>query len=310
MLGCVYDIADYLTTDALSSPEGGFYSSEDADSLYRSNETEKREGAFYVWTRKEFETLLSEQEAAICVRFWNVKRHGNVAMKNDAMDEFTNQNVLAVQSTPSQLAKEYGLSEEEVVRIIKEARRKLWEHREKERPRPSLDDKIVTCWNGLAIGGLARASAALDEIDHERAKGYLEHAIRAAKFLREKMYDEASGRLKRVYHEGSGDVAGFADDYAFLVQGLIHLYEATFDESYLEWANRLQSEYLCRLSLSARKTDQTLRNTNLPLLGRHLLGLLLHRGRSFRSHPPSQRRDGQRRALSQRHQRPESVSTL
>lgn len=246
MLGCVYDIADYLTADALAAPQGGFYSSEDADSFYRSTDTEKREGAFYVWTRKEFETLLNEQEAEICAKFWNVKRHGNVALKNDAMDEFTNQNVLAVQSTPSQLAKDLGLSEEEVVRIIKEGRRKLWEHREKERPRPNLDDKIVTCWNGLAIGALARASAALEEVDHERAKGYLEQAIRAAKFLRENIYDEGTGKLIRVYREGTGDVAGFADDYAFLIRGLTHLYEATFDESYLEWADRLQSEYLQR----------------------------------------------------------------
>ncbi|KAI9780281.1 MAG: hypothetical protein M1816_003123 [Peltula sp. TS41687] len=240
MLGCVYDIADYLTADALAAPEGGFHSSEDADSLYRSTETEKREGAFYVWTRKEFDTLLSEQEAEICARFWNVQRHGNVARKDDAMDEFTNQNVLAVHKTPSQLAREFGLSEEVVVGIIKEGKRKLWEHREMERPRAALDGKIVTCWNGLAIGSLARTSVSLEPIDPEHAQAYLKHAVRAANFIRENMYDEATGKLKRLYFKGSGHVSGFADDYAFLIQGLIHLYEATFDESYLQWADSLQ----------------------------------------------------------------------
>lgn len=243
MLGCVYDVADYLTDDALAAPVGGFYSSEDADSYYRSTDTEKREGACYVWTRKEFDTLLSEQEAEVCAKFWNVRRHGNVARRNDAQDEFANQNVLAVQSTPTHLTREFGLSEDDVVRIIKSARRKLWAHREKERPRPNLDDKIVTCWNGLAIGSLARTSAALEEVDRDRAARYLDHAVKAAQFLRENMIDRSTGRLKRVYREGSGDVPGFADDYAFLIQGLINLYEATFDESYLEDADRLQSTY-------------------------------------------------------------------
>ena len=240
MLGCVYDIADYMTDDVLAAPAGGFYSSEDADSFYRSNESEKREGAFYVWTRKEFDSILGEREAEVCAKFWNVKRHGNVALENDVLDEFTNQNVLAVVSTPTRLAKEFGLSEAEVVDMIKEGRRKLWKHRQKERPRPSLDHKIVTCWNGLAVGSLARASSVLHQIDPDRAAHYLKQATRAVALVRAKLIDESNARLQRIYSDDIADVPGFADDYSFFIWGLIHLYEATFDEAYLELADRLQ----------------------------------------------------------------------
>lgn len=242
MLGAVYDIADYLTSDALAAPGGGFFSAEDADSLPSSGDTEKREGAFYVWTRKEFDAVLSEREAEVCAKFWNVERHGNIAPENDAHDEFMNQNVLAIVSTPAQLARVFGMREEEVVEIIKSGRRKLRAHRDRVRPRPSLDDKIVTAWNGLAIGALARVSAALEEIDPKRSAEYRKHSENAAAFVRQNLYDEEHATLKRVYRERPGDVLGFADDYAFMIAGLLHLYEATFDETHLEFADRLQSK--------------------------------------------------------------------
>ena len=242
MLGTVYDIADYLTTDALAAPRGGFYSAEDADSLYRSTDTEKREGAFYVWTRKEFDTVLGEREAEVCAKFWNVKRHGNVASENDAHDEFINQNVLAVVSTPAQLAKDFGMSEEVVVKILKQGRAKLRTHRDSARCRPNLDDKIITGWNGMAIGALARVSAVLEQVDPKRSADYREHAEKAVAFLREHVLDESTDTLKRVFREGAGETAGFADDYAFMIDGLLDLYEATFNETYLELADRLQSK--------------------------------------------------------------------
>ncbi|KAI9840921.1 MAG: hypothetical protein M1838_003858 [Thelocarpon superellum] len=240
MLGAVYDVANYLTTDALAAPDGGFFSAEDADSFYRATDTEKREGAFYLWTRKEFDQVLGEREAEVCAKFWNVQRHGNVPPENDAHDEFMNQNVLAIASTPTQLAKDFGMSEDVVVRMIKDGRRRLREHREQTRPRPNLDDKIVTSWNGLAIGALARTSAALWEIDADRAARYREAAERAATFVRRQLFDARTGRLTRVYRKGAGSTPGFADDYAFLIEGLLHLYEATFEERYLEFADQLQ----------------------------------------------------------------------
>ncbi|KAI9671160.1 MAG: hypothetical protein M1817_003667 [Caeruleum heppii] len=244
MLGTVYDIADYLTLDALAAPNGGFYSAEDADSYFRNGDIEKREGAFYVWTRKEFDSVLGDQDSEVCAKFWNVHRHGNVAPENDAHDEFMSQNVLAVVSTPSQLAKDFGRSEEEIVRIIRESRSKLLEHRNAERPRPNLDDKIVTSWNGLAIGSLARVSAATKTVDAERAARYLKQAETAATFVRRNLYDDTTGQLRRVFRDGPGDAPGFADDYAFLTGGLIDLYEATFEETYLQFAEALQKTQL------------------------------------------------------------------
>ncbi|KAI9831224.1 MAG: hypothetical protein M1819_005152 [Sarea resinae] len=244
MLGAVYDIATYLTDSPLTSPNGGFFSAEDADSYYRPGDTEKREGAFYVWTLKDLQTILGERNAEVCARFWGVSAHGNVSPEHDAHDEFINQNVLAVKSTPAVLSKEFGLGVDEVVGILKEGRRKLREHRERERPRPNLDDKIIVAWNGLAVGALARVSAVLEEVDPDKSRVYRDSAEKAVAFIRRELYDETTGLLKRIYREGPGEAPAFADDYAFLIQGLIELYEATFNDVYLEFADKLQKTQL------------------------------------------------------------------
>ncbi|KAG4415451.1 hypothetical protein IFR04_011384, partial [Cadophora malorum] len=239
LLGVVYDISTYLTTD-LAHPAGGFYSSEDADSLYRKGDTETREGAYYVWTKREFENVLGSQSEPILSAFFNVSGHGNVEPENDAHDEFLDQNVLAIVSTPSALASQFGMKEEEVVRIIKEGKAALRAHREKERVRPVLDDKIVVSWNGIAIGALARTGAVIKGFDPEKSEEYLGFAIKAATFIKENLYDASSKILYRIWREGRGDTEGFADDYAFLIEGLIDLYEATFDDKWLQWADELQ----------------------------------------------------------------------
>jgi uncharacterized protein YyaL (SSP411 family) len=239
-LSAVHDIATYLTSPPMHSASGGFFSAEDADSLYRPTDKEKREGAFYVWTLKEFQSILGDRDADILARYYNVKDEGNVSPEHDAHDELIDQNVLAVSSTPGDLAKEFALSVEEVERILAEGRTKLLEHREKERPRPALDDKIVVSWNGLAIGALARTSFALSSSSPTKSKDYLAAAEKAASFIRTELYDPSSHTLLRVYREGPGSVQGFADDYAYLISGLISLYEATFNDSYLRWADDLQ----------------------------------------------------------------------
>jgi uncharacterized protein YyaL (SSP411 family) len=243
-LAAVHDIATYLTSPPMHAENGGFYSSEDADSLYRSNDKEKREGAFYVWTLKEFQDILGERDAEILARYYNVKDEGNVAPEHDAHDELINQNVLTITSTPEDLAKQFGLSEDKVNKILTEGRQKLLEHRNKERPRPGLDDKIVVSWNGLAIGALARTSAALASQDPARSKEYLAAAEKATAFLQKHLYNPDSKTLIRVWREGPGDAPGFADDYAYLISGLIDLYEATFNDSYLQWADDLQKTQL------------------------------------------------------------------
>lgn len=243
LLGAVYDLVAYLTNPPILSATGGFYSSEDADSIPAPNDTEKREGAFYVWTLKELTQVLGQRDAGVCARHWGVHPDGNVAPENDPHDEFMNQNVLSVKVTPSKLAKEFGLSEEEVVRIIKSAKQKLRGHRERTRIRPDLDDKIIVAWNGLAIGALAKASILFDEIDHSKAVQCREAAAKAINFIKDNLFETASGQLWRIYRDGArGNTPGFADDYAYLIGGLLNMYEAAFDDSYLQFAEQLQKQ--------------------------------------------------------------------
>ncbi|KAH7089482.1 hypothetical protein FB567DRAFT_559021 [Paraphoma chrysanthemicola] len=245
LLDAVHDIATYLTSAPMHAEAGGFFSSEDADSLYRPNDKEKREGAFYVWTLKEFQEILGDRDAEILARYYNVRDEGNVAPENDAHDELINQNVLAVnRNTPTDLARQFALSEEEVQKILQNGRQKLLDHRDKERPRPALDDKIVVSWNGLAIGALARTAAALSSQNTTASARYQAAAEKAASFIKKELYNASTRTLTRVYREGPGDAPGFADDYAYLISGLIDLYEATFDTSYLQWADELQQSQL------------------------------------------------------------------
>lgn len=240
-LSAVHDIATYLTSAPMHAPDGGFFSAEDADSLYRPNDKEKREGAFYVWTFREFQTILGDRDADILARYYNVKDEGNVSPEHDAHDELINQNVLARGSiTPADLAREFALSVDEITSILTTGRAKLLAHREQERPRPALDDKIVVSWNGLAIGALARVSAALSISDPSASKRYLAAAEKAASFIESNLYNPTTHTLLRVYREGPGSVPGFADDYAYLISGLLDLYEATFNDAYLSWADSLQ----------------------------------------------------------------------
>ncbi|KAL8939277.1 MAG: hypothetical protein Q9216_003448 [Gyalolechia sp. 2 TL-2023] len=244
MLGAVYDVATYLTSPPMAAPSGGFYSAEDADSYPTSSDNEKREGAYYVWTLKEFRSVLGDRDGNICARFYGVLADGNVARENDPHDEFINQNVLKVTTTPAALAKQVGMAESEVVAILKEGRKKLREHRDKSRPRPALDDKIVVAWNGLAIGALARTGAALEDIDPDKSKTCRNAAEAAVNLIRKELFDYDTKTLYRVYREGRGDTLGFCDDYAFLIHGLIDLYEATFEEQYLEFADTLQTSQI------------------------------------------------------------------
>ena len=249
MLDAVHDIASYLTTPPVQAPSGGFFSSEDADSYYRTEDAEKREGAFYVWTLKELRTVLGDEEGDILARYFNASENGNVASENDPHDEFISQNVLAVTDNPlDMIARECGLTITQLSDMIKNGKRKLRQHRDDTRPRPALDDKIVVGWNGIAIGALARASIVLERTDAEASRRYLKAAERAARFIHEELYDKLAWTLKRVYREGSGNVTAFADDYAYMIAGLLDLYEATFDDGWLKLADNLQRELLSVMS--------------------------------------------------------------
>jgi uncharacterized protein YyaL (SSP411 family) len=225
------DILDYVARD-MTSKGGGFFSAEDADSLFEHGKPEHGEGAFYVWAKKEIDTALGDA-AEIFDFHYGVQPHGNAPDGSDPQDEFRGKNILIERHTIAETAKEFKKSEGEVRQSLERSREKLLAIRAK-RPRPHLDDKIIAASNGLMISAYARAAQVLDE------PRYLEAATRAAKFLRANLFDEKSKLLFRNYRDGRGAVEGFADDYAFVVQGLLDLYEASFDVEWLKFAMQLQ----------------------------------------------------------------------
>ena len=225
------DILDYVARD-MTSKGGGFFSAEDADSLFEHGKPEHGEGAFYVWAKKEIDTALGDA-AEIFDFHYGVQPHGNAPDGSDPQDEFRGKNILIERHTIAETAKEFKKSEGEVRQSLERSREKLLAIRAK-RPRPHLDDKIIAASNGLMISAYARAAQVLDE------PRYLEAATRAAKFLRANLFDEKSKLLFRNYRDGRGAVEGFADDYAFVVQGLLDLYEASFDVEWLKFATQLQ----------------------------------------------------------------------
>ncbi len=229
------DTLDYVGRD-LRAQEGGFYSAEDADSVVAGSgdrgDKEKAEGAFYVWTKKEIDDSLGE-EAAMFDYHYGVEAEGNAPGGSDPQGEFRGKNVLIRRHTVAETAKHVGKNDEEVRTSLQKNRKTLFDLRAK-RPRPHLDDKIITAWNGLMISAYARAAQVLND------RSYAETAATAANFLRTHLYDTKTKRLARNYRDGKGEVEGFAEDYAFLIQGLLDLYEATFDVNWLQWALDLQ----------------------------------------------------------------------
>ncbi|KAI0385108.1 hypothetical protein F5Y04DRAFT_205308 [Hypomontagnella monticulosa] len=241
----VIEIADYLISNRMLSREGGFYTSEAADSYPRKGDTVMQNGAFYLWTRKEFDTIINdEQDSEIAAAHWNVQEHGNVGREYDPHDEFLNQNVLHIVKNSARLSKQLGISESEVKQRIRAAKEKLRAYREKERAHPEIDTKIVTAYNGMAIAGLTRTASALLHTSPNGpglGRKYLEAAKNAALFVRNELWDEEKKILYRVFSDGERYIEAFAEDYALLIEGLIELYEATTEELWLEWADELQT---------------------------------------------------------------------
>ncbi|XP_076163521.1 spermatogenesis-associated protein 20 isoform X2 [Ptiloglossa arizonensis] len=241
------DIATYVIRD-LRHKEGGFYSAEDADSYPTHDACAKKEGAFYVWTATEVKSLLDREISDkknvklsdIFCHHFNVKELGNVKKYQDPHGELTGKNVLMVYNGIEETAKQFNLTNEETKMYLNEARSILYKARSV-RPRPHLDDKIITAWNGLMISGLARGGAAVGN------KQYIEYAADAAKFIERYLFDETKDVLLRSCYRSDNDVItqttvpifGFLDDYAFVVKGLLDLYEASLEEQWLEFAEKL-----------------------------------------------------------------------
>ena len=225
------DILDYVARD-MTSNEGGFFSAEDADSLFEHGKPEHGEGAFYIWTKNEIDTALGNA-AEIFDFHYGVQSHGNAPEGSDPQDEFRGKNILIERHTIAETAQHFQKPEDAVRDLLRQSREKLFAIRSK-RPRPHLDDKIIAAWNGLMISAYARAAQILDE------PRYLKSATLATNFVRAHLWDDSKKTLYRSYREGRGRVEGFADDYAFVIHGLLDLYEASFDIEWLKFAIELQ----------------------------------------------------------------------
>ncbi len=225
-------IFDYVARD-LTGPHGGFYSAEDADSLVAHGRPEHAEGAFYVWTKEEIDAALDPAAATLVAAHLNVKPGGNVA--HDPHGEFRGKNVLRQTQSLALTAHALKLELPRAEELLLAGLEKLRAVRLR-RPRPHLDDKVITAWNGLMISALARATQVLGE------PARLAAATRAAEFIRRELYDPATGTLYRSWRGQRGTAPAFAEDYAALIQGLLDLYEAGFDVRWLQWAVQLQGE--------------------------------------------------------------------
>lgn len=202
----VYQTIAWAEREMLSR-EGGFYSALDADS-------EGEEGKFYCWSYQEVEEILGE-EAEIFSDYYNLDEQGNWEH---------GKNILHRREAPEDFAAKYELDPKDLQNLLSEAEEKLFQAREK-RPRPGLDDKILAGWNGLMLTGLADAYAAFGD------QHFLDLALRNARFLKDHMQKDE--RLMRNYKNGSASISGYLEDYAFVIQGYIRLYECCFEEEWL-----------------------------------------------------------------------------
>ncbi len=224
---------EYVLRD-LTSHQGAHYSAEDADSLPDAAAPRKREGAFYVWQKSELTHLLAADARLFCDAY-GVSTQGNVSPQSDPHGELEGQNILYRRIEDDALARSFGTSVEDIRVRLAKARETLYQARCL-RPRPHLDDKVITAWNGLMITALARAGAALGE------QRYLDAAQRAARFLKDFHYEPARRQLIRSSRNGFASGPAFAEDYACLIQGLIDLYEGTGEPDWLSWAIDLQEQ--------------------------------------------------------------------
>ena len=213
------EVLAYVLSD-MRSPEGAFWSAEDAES-------EGGEGAYYVWTRDEIERALAADDAGRAIDYFGVKREGNIPVSG-FLDGV---NILYVPVPPERFAVQRGIEPDELLRLVEGMRERLSTARGA-RPCPRKDDKVITAANGLMIGALAMAYRAFGD------PAYLDAASTSARFVSERLSAGAGGLLRR-FKDNDSAIPGFLEDYAFFVHGLIELYEAGFDVGHLEQAHRL-----------------------------------------------------------------------
>lgn len=231
--------------ERLRSHDGGFFSAEDADSYPDEKAEEKKEGAFYVWTAQEFREALDGMDpntVAALESTLGILPDGNAPPGTDPHGEFLQRNILywtPLETSTADSSKTWNLPE------YTQARQRLLEYRSR-RPRPFRDEKIITAWNGLVISALATAGEILD------AKQLLLRGEQCAEFIQRHLWNPEGKFLYRRYLNGAGSLKGMCEDYAFLIRGLIDLYEATANVKWLQWAEELQESQIRQFEDSAQ----------------------------------------------------------
>ncbi|MEM7343608.1 MAG: thioredoxin domain-containing protein [Chloroflexota bacterium] len=218
------EIFTYVLRD-MTDPAGGFYSAEDADS-------EGEEGIFYIWSVEELREILTPEDADLIIQMAAMSDTGNFL--EEATGHPIGENIIYWDRSPPETAAALGLSPEAFDQQLETIRQQLFDVRE-QRIHPHKDDKILTDWNGLMIAALAKAGRAFEEPE------YITAASQAADFILATLRNE-EGRLLHRYRDGDAGLLANVDDYAFLIWGLLELYEATFDLTYLEAAIALNTE--------------------------------------------------------------------
>jgi uncharacterized protein YyaL (SSP411 family) len=228
------DTLEYVRRD-LTHPDGGFYSAEDADSIPPEQAGQpgahKSEGAFYIWRHEEVGPPLGDDVDVFRMRY-GMMADGNAPF--DPQNEFTGKNLLYTARSIGDIAALTGQRPEDVTAALARARARLMEVRAT-RPRPHLDDKVLTAWNGLMIAAFARAGRVLGD-----GARYVADARRAAVFVRTHLWRPDTATLVRRFREGESGVDAYAEDYTYLIFGLLELFQADGDPAWLEWALTLQ----------------------------------------------------------------------
>src|SRR6185295_3383291 len=195
--------------------------------------------AFYLWRAAEMDAVLGS-DAPIVKRWFGIEPDGNAPM--DPQREFVGKNLLYVAADIEKLAAENGKTASEVEEILNRARLAMF-RAQLERPRPHLDDKVLTAWNGLMIAAFAKVAGVIGSLGadgRQMGRPYLDAARRAATFIHDRLWSAESRTLLRRYRNGHAEIEGYAEDYAFLIHGLIELFQADPDAKWLTWAATLQ----------------------------------------------------------------------
>lgn len=227
-----------FVTDEMRSPDGGFYSALDADSERADKPGTHAEGAYYLWHETELKEILSPAEFELVKKYFHIRKNGNI--DSDPQNEFSNLNIFYIDEEfkKSVLIKQQA-------ELLASARKKLNKIR-RQRPRPHLDDKIITAWNGMMLSAFAKASLVFKNPE------FLEEAKQAVGFIKMHLYNKKTGELYRHYRahlstagasvSTNARAEATLSDYVWLIYGLLEVHKASSDKQWLDWALELQEK--------------------------------------------------------------------